>query len=139
MTIFTYRVVNAFVNNDTKNEELKGNPAAVIVLASDESGSISKEEKQTVARKLGLSETAFVREDVNKGGGRKYFNIEWFSPTCQVGLCGHASLASAACLFRDVLAANGEKQSSEPIVFVYDDGKSELVLERCEITGAITM
>ena len=55
MTIFTYRVVNAFVNNDTKNEELKGNPAAVIVLASDESGSISKEEKQTVARKLGLS------------------------------------------------------------------------------------
>ena len=60
MTIFTYRVVNAFVNNDTKNEELKGNPAAVIVLASDESGSISKEEKQTVARKLGLSETAFV-------------------------------------------------------------------------------
>jgi len=75
MTTFTYRVVNAFVNNDTKNEELKGNPAAVIVLASDESGSISKEEKQTVARKLGLSETAFVREDVNKGGGRKYFNI----------------------------------------------------------------
>ena len=139
MTIFTYRVVNAFVNNDTKNEELKGNPAAVIVLASDESGSISKEEKQTVARKLGLSETAFVREDVKKGGGRKYFNIEWFSPTCQVGLCGHASLASAACLFRDVLAANGEKQSSEPIIFVYDDGKSELVLERCEITGAITM
>ena len=58
-----------------------------------------------MARKLGLSETAFVREDVNKGGGRKYFNIEWFSPTCQVGLCGHASLASAACLFRDVLAA----------------------------------
>ena len=90
MTIFTYRVVNAFVNNDTKNEELKGNPAAVIVLASDESGSISKEEKQTVARKLGLSETAFVRDDVHTGGGRKYVNIEWCSPTCEVGVCGHA-------------------------------------------------
>ena len=54
MTTFTYRVVNAFVNNDTKNEELKGNPAAVIVLASDERKHIERREASggTKARSL---------------------------------------------------------------------------------------
>ena len=148
MKTFTYRVVNAFVNNDNSSnntpsneEKMKGNPAAVIVLSSAESENTSREEKQAIARKLGLSETAFVWEVVTRTEkSRKYFNIQWFSPTCEVGLCGHASLASAACVFNDISADSGGRESSGvEIVFVYDSGKGELVLERCEESGAITM
>lgn len=144
MKTFTYRVVNAFVNNDnsaSNEEKMKGNPAAVIVLSSAESESTSREEKQAIARKLGVSETAFVWEVVTRTEkSRKYFNIQWFSPACEVGLCGHASLASAACVFNDLSSDSGGRESSGlEIVFVYDSGKGELVLERCEESGAITM
>ena len=118
MKKFTYRVVNAFVNNNNNNKEkeeeeeghtqiqLLGNPAAVIVLdaeKSNESESTSKEEKQMIARKLGFSETAFIWEDLNRQQqGSKCFHIEWFSPTNEIGLCGHATLASAACKYLQV-------------------------------------
>ena len=157
MNKFTYRVVNAFVNNNNNNNnnnkeeeeeeeeeghtqiQLLGNPAAVIVLdaeKSNESESTSKAEKQMIARKLGFSETAFIWEDLNRQQqGSKCFHIEWFSPTNEIGLCGHATLASAACIFNDIYCSS----ESEPIVFIYEEGRNELRLERCDATGAITM
>ena len=50
---------------------------------------------------MNLSETAFiVREDKTLGfkNGSK-FQLRWFTPTTEVPLCGHATLASAAVLF----------------------------------------
>lgn len=67
----------------------EGNPAAVCPL--DEW--ISDELMQQIAMENNLSETAFF---VNSGDG---FDLRWFTPTTEVDLCGHATLASAHVLF----------------------------------------
>lgn len=66
-----------------------GNPAAVCLLKAP----IEKEQKQLIAREINLSETAFVLKE------NDHFLIEWFTPTDQVDLCGHATLASAHILW----------------------------------------
>lgn len=50
---------------------------------------------QQIAAENNLSETAFIVP------ARKNFGIRWFSPTVEVSLCGHATLAAAYVLFRE--------------------------------------
>ncbi len=68
-----------------------GNPAAVCVLSSPR----NEEWMQLVAREMNLAETAFL---VGRPGG---YDLRWFTPTCEVDLCGHATLASAHTLWED--------------------------------------
>ena len=66
-----------------------GNPAAVCVLEEW----LSDDIMQKIAAENNLSETAFVvKEDST-------FVIRWFTPTVEVALCGHATLATAHVLF----------------------------------------
>ena len=67
----------------------EGNPAAVCPLYSW----LPDDKMQKIAFENNLSETAFF---VQKGEG---FHIRWFSPTSEVDLCGHATLAAAFVLF----------------------------------------
>lgn len=67
-----------------------GNPAAVVPLPEF----LHDEIMQQIAAENNLSETAFV---VVRGPGK--FDIRWFTPTMEVRLCGHATLASAHVLF----------------------------------------
>ena len=67
---------------------LSGNPAAVIPL--DEW--LDDKLLQHIARENNLSETVFFVSD------RDGFFIRWFTPTVEVPLCGHATLASAFVL-----------------------------------------
>lgn len=67
----------------------KGNPAAVCLL--DEW--LPDEVMQKIAMENNLAETAFL---VKNG---YMFNIRWFTPTVEVDLCGHATLAAAHALF----------------------------------------
>lgn len=79
-------VVDAFTDRP-----FSGNPAGVCILASPaEPGWM-----QRVALEMNLSETAFV---VRSGDE---WEIRWFTPTTEVDLCGHATLASAAILWQD--------------------------------------
>ena len=73
--------IDAFTSN-----VFSGNPAAVLFTELDDSNLMQK-----IAAENNLSETAFV--DLNKK------SIRWFSPTCEVNLCGHATLASAYAYF----------------------------------------
>ncbi|WP_040379237.1 PhzF family phenazine biosynthesis protein [Dethiobacter alkaliphilus] len=66
-----------------------GNPAAVCRL----SGPKEESWMQQVAREMNLSETAFIYPE---GDG---FNLRWFTPTTEVDLCGHATLAAAHILW----------------------------------------
>ena len=68
-----------------------GNPAAVCLLAESREDSWM----QFVAREMNLSETAFL---LARDGG---FGLRWFSPTMEVDLCGHATLASAHYLWEE--------------------------------------
>ena len=71
-----------------------GNPAAVVVLP----GAPPDDWMAAVARETNLSDTGFViREELPDAD----FRLRWFTPTVEVDLCGHATLASAHCLFED--------------------------------------
>ena len=75
-----------FYQIDTFTSELfKGNPAGVCPL--DEW--IDEKIMQSIAFENNLSETAFYVKSNDK------FEIRWFTPTTEVDLCGHATLASA--------------------------------------------
>ncbi len=63
-----------------------GNPAAVLVLDDCPEDSIL----QALAGENNLAETAFIVPDTGE------YRIRWFTPTVEVPLCGHATLASAA-------------------------------------------
>lgn len=66
-----------------------GNPAAVCLL----NDWLNDELMQAIAVENNLSETAFVIED--KTG----YYIRWFTPYCEISLCGHATLAAGFVLF----------------------------------------
>jgi len=65
-----------------------GNPAAVIFSEINDPLLM-----QLIASENNLSETVFIRSENNK-----YF-IRWFSPSCEIDLCGHATLAAAFIYF----------------------------------------
>ena len=63
-----------------------GNPAAVMPLPGFPADSVL----QSIAAENNLAETAFlIREESD-------YRLRWFTPACEVPLCGHATLASAA-------------------------------------------
>jgi PhzF family phenazine biosynthesis protein len=66
-----------------------GNPAAVVILESP----LSEDLMQSIALENNLSETAFI--SINESP----IPIRWFTPTLEVNLCGHATMASAKILF----------------------------------------
>jgi predicted PhzF superfamily epimerase YddE/YHI9 len=71
------------------NEPFKGNPAAVVPF--DEWP--ADEVMQDIALENNLAETAFVIRDGDNYG------LRWFTPTVEMDLCGHATLATGYLLF----------------------------------------
>jgi len=89
-----------------------GNPAAVVPLGKDW---LPETTMQAIALEKNLSETAFF---IQRDGG---YHIRWFTPTTEVDLCGHATLASAHVLF--------EMTGLEQVVFQSRSGP--LGVRRC--------
>jgi PhzF family phenazine biosynthesis protein len=89
LTGLRLRTVDAFTD-----QPFTGNPAAVVVL--DEAP--PDEWMAALAREMNLSETAFV---IRGSLPDADFRLRWFTPTMEVDLCGHATLASAHCLLED--------------------------------------
>ena len=73
-----------------------GNPAGVCVL--DEPAAESW--MQAVAAEMNVAETAFL---VPRGDGS--YDLRWFTPSVEVDLCGHATLASSHVLWEQGLLA----------------------------------
>ena len=73
------------------NRPFAGNPAGVCILpkAADESWMLN------VAGEMNLAETAFLVPR------REGYDLRWFTPTVEVDLCGHATLASAHVLWEE--------------------------------------
>nr|XP_005990012.1 PREDICTED: phenazine biosynthesis-like domain-containing protein [Latimeria chalumnae] len=90
ISIFT---VDAFTNCP-----FSGNPAAVCLLESE----LNEDLHQNIAAEMNLSETAFIRKlnPSDSFSKSSCFGLRWFTPTNEVPLCGHATLASAAVLFQ---------------------------------------
>ena len=79
-----------------------GNPAAVCLLPEPAADAWM----QHVAREMNLSETAFL---VRRDDG---FDLRWFTPSVEVDLCGHATLAAA-----HVLWESGELRADQQMRF----------------------
>jgi PhzF family phenazine biosynthesis protein len=69
----------------------KGNPAAVCILDRERDAAWM----QDVATEMNLSETAFLLHHADG------FGLRWFTPSVEVALCGHATLASAHALWEE--------------------------------------
>lgn len=70
-----------------------GNPAAVMPLAAW----LDDATLQAIAEENNLSETAFIvaiPQSEDDGGQGPDFELRWFTPTLEVAMCGHATLAS---------------------------------------------
>ncbi|MCL1882304.1 MAG: PhzF family phenazine biosynthesis protein [Defluviitaleaceae bacterium] len=103
-----YYIIDAFTD-----KLFGGNPAGVCLPENFPSDSVM----QSIAAENNLSETAFV---VKQESGR--YNLRWFTPTLEIDLCGHATLASAFVLFGE-----REKDSRE---IRFDTASGELVVTR---------
>ena len=78
-----------------------GNPAAVMPL----DGWLPDATLQAIAEENRLSETAFF---VRTPMGPCDFHLRWFTPTAEVELCGHATLASAHALWHHLGHKSGD-------------------------------
>ncbi len=112
-------VVDAFIG-----ARFAGNPAAVALLDEPRDDSW----RQAVAAELRHSETAFV-EPAGPGAWR----LRWFTPTVEVDLCGHATLASAHVLWETGRLGEGsparfETRSGALTAVRLADGRIELDL-----------
>lgn len=67
----------------------EGNPAAVCLIPEK----APEAWMQALAGEMNLSETAFVRPTEDG------FELRWFTPLCEVDLCGHATVAAAHALW----------------------------------------
>ena len=102
----------------------KGNPAAVVILEKAR----NEAWMQSVASEMNLSETAFLVAE--KDG----YKLRWFTPTTEVELCGHATLASAHVLFEFGFYEPDEHITfytmSGPIKASFQNGTVELDMPR---------
>jgi len=89
-----YHVIDAFTD-----KLFSGNPAGICLPDNWPSDAFM----QKIAGENNLSETAFM---VKKENG--HYGLRWFTPTLEIDLCGHATLASAYVLFSE-----REKDASE--------------------------
>ena len=99
-------------------EPLAGNPAGVV---PDAEG-LSDGQLAAVAAELGASETAFLTD----GDGAADDRLRYFSPTTEVDLCGHATIATYGALFAEGAIDGGERTLRTNVgdltVSVDDDG-----------------
>jgi len=83
-----YHVIDAFTD-----KLFSGNPAGVCLLDAW----LPDKVMQNIAAENNLSETAFLVKQANG-----HYKLHWFTPTVEVDLCGHATLASAFVLFDEM-------------------------------------
>jgi PhzF family phenazine biosynthesis protein len=93
------RIIDAFTD-----EPFAGNPAGVCLL--DDGAWPAGTWMQAVAAELNLSETAFARPAPDSAAEPDAaWELRWFTPTVEVDLCGHATLATAHAMREAGLAA----------------------------------
>ncbi|MEM9076853.1 MAG: PhzF family phenazine biosynthesis protein [Bacteroidota bacterium] len=83
--------IETYIVDSFTDQPFKGNPAGVCIVREE----LSNSEMLSIAKELGLSETAFIGE-INENNA---YPIRFFSPVMEIPLCGHATLASSKVLF----------------------------------------
>lgn len=82
-------MVDAYVAAAFSKDDKGGNKAGVVLGRSE----LTSVQKAAIAKEMGYSETAFVL-----GSGKADFKLQYFTPTEEVPLCGHATIAAFSTL-----------------------------------------
>ncbi|MBU3821320.1 PhzF family phenazine biosynthesis protein [Flavobacteriaceae bacterium XHP0103] len=101
-----------FTVDSFTSEPFKGNPAAVCVLEQP----LTEAQYIGIAQEMNLPATAFVYEENDS------YKLRWFTPTNEIGLCGHATLATGKILF--------EKLNVNKEALVFDTKGGQLTVKR---------
>jgi len=94
MTTLAYSELHAFPDGDRPHS---GNPAGVCPMDAF----LDDADLLGIAQSNNLSETAYL----TAGAEKDVWTLRWFTPGCEVDLCGHATLAAGAYLFEDARVA----------------------------------
>lgn len=87
-------LLNAFGINSSS-----GNPAGAVLNAEG----FTYEQKKAIAKKIGFSETAFVEKSQKAN-----FKVTFFTPTEEVDICGHATIAAYSLLLQKKIIKQGK-------------------------------
>lgn len=90
MTTLAYSEIHAFPDGERRHS---GNPAGVCPLDAF----LPDADLLGIAQSNNLSETAYLVP----AGEADAWKLRWFTPGCEVDLCGHATLAAGAYVFED--------------------------------------
>ncbi len=90
-----------------------GNPAAIVPLDSW----LSDRTMKAIAAENNLSETAFFVKEGDR------YHIRWFTPTIEVNLCGHATLATSHVIFNEL-------KLEDAFIPFHSDRSGELAVDR---------
>lgn len=122
------RIIDAFTDRP-----FAGNPAAVCLLDAD--AWPDEDWMQQVAAEMNLSETAFAYPLPE--GADADWALRWFTPTVEVDLCGHATLATAHALRSDCGTPGTVRFSTRSgilITHTHDDGTITLDFPASPVT-----
>jgi len=90
--------IKVYTLNAFAAEPHGGNPAGVVLDADN----LSEEEMLKIAKKVGFSETAFVSKSEKAD-----FRVRFFTPTIEIDLCGHATIATFFLLYKKGIISEG--------------------------------
>lgn len=117
-----------FVVDAFSDRPFAGNPAAVIVLQKP----IKESLMQRIAAENNLSETAFVIPENNANS--EQWRIRWFTPTVEIDLCGHATLAAAWVLAHEYGGLTNTDDGSFEVVFASRSGPLSVLVSATQAT-----
>lgn len=100
-------MIKYYVTNSFTRSGRGGNPAGVVYLGTER---FKDEYMQRVAKELGFSETAFITDSDCDDYD---YSVRFFTPTEEVDLCGHATLASFFILSRLKCMERNDKETIE--------------------------
>ena len=110
---FVKTMIDIYTVDAFTRQLFKGNPAGVCLAFRDVSSSANLDRFfQQIATEMNISETAFITKANQSPSNSRYF-LQWFTPTNEVDLCGHATLSTAHILFEQLLS----NSSVEELVF----------------------
>jgi PhzF family phenazine biosynthesis protein len=110
------RHIEIFQIDAFTSEPFKGNPAAVVL-----EDSLSENEMKSIASEMNLSETSFLSRS-----NFADFNLKWFTPTTEVNLCVHATIAALHFLYEKNIIGKNSQISFKTKSGIIKVGKTDL-------------
>lgn len=114
--------IETYIVDSFTDQVFRGNPAGVCMVKSE----LEENLMLSIAKELGLSETAFIKELILD----QEYSIRFFSPKMEIPLCGHATLAASKVIFdKSQLISNINFITGEGLVLAIARNGDDILME----------